>query len=178
MPFCLLEEDNLKGITNILDSINEYAGRISSVIVYALLIVVVYEVVSRKVFNAPTAWAFDLSFMLYASLFLLGGGYTMKYKGHVAIDILTSRFSKKKQAVVSIITYLIFFFPFMSILIYVTGAFALQSWGDLERSQSPWNQPLYHFKTLMPIGFTLLFLQGLSEFIKTIMNLAEERKAK
>lgn len=168
----------MKGITDVLDSINEYAGRISSVIVYALLIVVVYEVISRKVFNAPTVWGFDLSFMLYAALFLLGGGYTMKYKGHVAIDIFSSRLSNKKQAVMSIITYLIFFFPFMIILLYVTGAFALQSWGDLERSQSPWNQPLYHFKTLMPIGFMLLFLQGLSEFIKTIINLISEGKAK
>jgi len=168
----------LRGITNLLDSINEYSGRISSVIVYALLIVVIYEVISRKVFNAPTVWGFDLSFMLYAAMFLLGGGYTMKYKGHVAIDIISNRFTKRNQSIVSIIAYLIFFFPFMLILIYVTGAFALQSWEDLERSQSPWNQPLYHFKTLMPLGFTLLFLQGLSEFIKTIINLKGENKTK
>jgi len=73
----------LKGITDVLDLINEYAGRITSVIIYALLIVVIYEVISRKVFNAPTVWAFDLSFMLYSTMFLLGGGYTLKYKGHI-----------------------------------------------------------------------------------------------
>lgn len=161
----------MKGITNVLDSINEYAGRITSVVIYALLLVVVFEVISRKIFNAPTVWGFDLSVMLYAAMFLLGGGYALKYKAHVAIDVLTTRFSKKTQALISIVSYLVFFFPFMIVIIYVTGAFALQSWADLERSQSPWNQPLYHFKTLMPIGFSLLFLQGISEFLKTIMNL-------
>lgn len=166
----------MKGITDVLDSINEYAGRITSVIIYALLIIVIYEVISRKVFNAPTVWGFDLSFMLYSAMFLLGGGYTLKYKGHVAIDVLTSRLTKKKQALISIITYIVFFFPFMSILVYVTGAFALQSWADLERSQSPWNQPLYHFKTLMPIGFFLLMIQGLSEFLKTIITLQKGEK--
>lgn len=166
----------MKGITDVLDSINEYAGRITSVIIYALLIIVIYEVISRKVFNAPTIWSFDLSIMLYSAMFLLGGGYTLKYKGHVAIDVLTSRLTKKKQALISIITYIVFFFPFMSILVYVTGAFALQSWADLERSQSPWNQPLYHFKTLMPIGFFLLMIQGLSEFLKTIITLQKGEK--
>lgn len=161
----------MKGITNVLDSINEYAGRITSVVIYALLIVVVFEVISRKIFNAPTIWAFDLSVMLYAAMFLLGGGYALKYKAHVAIDVLTTRFSKKTQALISIVSHLVFFFPFMIVIIYVTGAFALQSWADLERSQSPWNHPLYHFKTLMPIGFCLLFIQGISEFLKTIMNL-------
>jgi len=165
----------LKGITNVLDSINEYAGRITSVIIYTLLLVVVFEVISRKVFNAPTVWGFDLSVMLYAAMFLLGGGYALKCKAHVAIDVLTTRFSKKTQALISIISYLVFFFPFMIVLIYVTGAFAMQSWADLERSQSPWNQPLYHFKTLMPVGFSLLLIQGISEFIKTIMNLKEDK---
>lgn len=166
----------MKGITDFLDLINEYAGRITSLIIYALLLVVIYEVISRKAFNAPTVWGFDLSFMLYSAMFLLGGGYTLKYKGHVAIDVLTSRLRTKQQAIISIITYIVFFFPFMSILVYVTGAFALQSWADLERSQSPWNQPLYHFKTLMPIGFSLLILQGLSEFLKTIITLQKGGK--
>lgn len=161
----------MKGITDVLDSINEYAGRMSSVIIYLLLVVVLYEVISRKVFNAPTVWAFDLSFMLYSAMFLLGGGYTLKYKGHVAIDVLTARLRKKQQAIISIITYLVFFFPFVGVLLYVTGDFALQSWADLERSQSPWNQPLYHFKALMPLGFTLLMIQGLSEFFKAIITM-------
>lgn len=164
----------MKALTEKLDTINEYAGRATSVVIYALLFVVVFEVISRKVFNAPTVWGFDLSTMLYSAMFLLGGGYTLKYKGHVAIDVLTVRLSKKNSAIITILSYIVFFFPFMAVLIYVSGAFALQSWGDLERSQSPWNQPLYHFKTLMPIGFGLLFIQGVSEFIKTIINMKED----
>ncbi|MCX8030416.1 MAG: TRAP transporter small permease subunit [Thermodesulfovibrionales bacterium] len=166
----------MKGIIKLFDLINEYAGRATSIIIYFLLLVVVYEVISRKVFNAPTVWGFDLSFMLYSTMFLLGGGYTLKYSGHVAIDVFTSRLPKRKQAIISLITYLIFFFPFMFVLIYVSGAFALQSWIDLERSQSPWNQPLYHFKTLMPIGFTLLMIQGISEFLKTLLILKKGDK--
>lgn len=164
----------MKAIAVFFDSVSEYAGRATSLIIFALLFVVLYEVVARKIFNAPTVWAFDLSYMLYASMFLLGGAYTLKHRQHVAIDIITTMFSRKTQAIISLFAYSFFFFPFVLVFIYVTGNFALQAWSNLETSQSPWGQPLYHFKTLMPLGFILLLFQGISEFIKEIIIIKGE----
>ncbi|MBA4396851.1 MAG: C4-dicarboxylate ABC transporter permease [Syntrophus sp. (in: bacteria)] len=164
----------MKAIADFFDSVSEYSGRATSLIIFALLFVVLYEVAARKIFNAPTVWAFDLSYMLYATMFLLGGAYTLKHRQHVAIDIITTMFSKKTQAIISLVAYLVFFFPFVLVFIYVTGNFALQAWDNLETSQSPWGQPLYHFKTLMPLGFTLLLFQGISEFIKDVIIIKRE----
>lgn len=164
----------MKKIIHFFDTINEYAGRATSLIVFILLAVVLYEVTARKIFNAPTIWAFDLSYMLYAAMFMLGGAFTLKYRQHVAIDVITSILPRKTQAIIGLVGYLVFFFPFVIIFIYVTGKFALQSWSNLETSQSPWGQPLYHFKTLMPFGFFLLLLQGISEFIKDILIIKGE----
>jgi TRAP-type mannitol/chloroaromatic compound transport system permease small subunit len=163
----------MKAIADFFDSVSDYAGRATSLIIFALLFVVLYEVVARKFFNAPTVWAFDLSYMLYATLFLLGGAFTLLHRQHVSIDILTSMFSKRTQAIISLVCFAVFFFPFVLAFIYVTGNFALQAWDNLETSQSPWGQPLYHFKTLMPIGFFLLLLQGISEVIKNITTIRE-----
>lgn len=161
----------MKAIADFFDSFSEYSGRAISLIIFALLFVVLYEVVARKFFNAPTVWAFDLSYMLYAAMFLLGGAFTLLHRQHVSIDIITSMFSKRTQAIINVVCYLVFFFPFVLAFIYVTGNFALQAWDIRETSQSPWGQPLYHFKTLMPVGFFLLLLQGVSEFVKNIMAL-------
>jgi len=166
----------LKTLIKIIDLISDYVARITCLSAYILLFVVIYEVIARKLFKSPTVWGFELSTMLYAAMFVLGGSYTLKQKGHVAIDLLTIRLKNKHKSIISIFTYLIFFFPFMITLVYATGLFALQSWLDLERSQSPWNQPLYHFKTLMPLGFGFLLLQGLSEFFKNIFTILEDKK--
>ncbi len=166
----------MNNITEKLDKINEYAGRITSISSVLLLFVVLYEIFSRKIFDTPTTWGFELSYMLYASIFLLGGGYALKHHSHVSIDVITSSLPKRIQAIIGLVTYIIFFFLFVSVFIYVSSKFALQSWINLERSQSPWNQPLYHFKTLMPIGFLLLLIQGISEFIKILYMLKSKEE--
>jgi TRAP-type mannitol/chloroaromatic compound transport system permease small subunit len=168
----------VKKIVEFLDSIAEYTGRATSFIIFALLFAVMYEVIARKFFGSPTVWGFEISYMLYAAMFLLGGAHALKYHQHVAIDVITCTLSKRTQAIISIVCYLVFFVPFVLIFIWVTTTFAAQAWANLERSQNPWNQPLYHFKTLMPIGFILLFIQGISEFLKNIMNLKGEGAAK
>ena len=111
-------------------------------------------------------------------MFMLGGAHALKHRQHVSIDVITSVLSKKTQAIISLACYLVFFFPFVLVFIYVTGIFAMQSWANRELSQSPWGQPLYHFKTLMPVGFGLLLLQGVSECIKDILLIKGEGGAK
>jgi len=164
----------MKLLVRFIDSINEFIGRIISFLVYVLLIVVVFEVIRRKIFGSPTMWAFELSYMLYAIMFLVGLGYTLKHKMHIGIDVIYSRLSKKIQGIIDLITFLVFFLPFTVIAIKSSWTFMLQSWQGLEHSQSPWAPPIYPFKTFMPIAFFLLLLQGISETIKAIYKIKGE----
>lgn len=164
----------MKGLIKIIDKLTEIVGKAVSVLVFVLLIVVVYEVISRKIFNSPTVWAFELSYMLYGTLFMLGLGYALKHGSHVCIDVISNRFSPKKQAILSIFSYIVFFFPFMYFGIKSSWQFFSQSWAMRELSQSPWSPPIYPFKFIMLLGFLLLTIQGISEFFKQIYKFKGE----
>lgn len=154
-----------------MDAVSEFIGKVISYIVYVLLFVVIYEVISRKIFGSPTVWGFELSYMLYALMFMLGFGYTLKHKMHIGIDIFYSNMTPRKQGVLDIITYLIFFFPFIYFALKSSYTFAAQSWQIMEHSQSPWAPAVYPFKTMIPIAFALFGFQGISEFFKAIYKI-------
>ncbi len=164
----------MKKIARAIDCLNEIIGKITSYIVYVLLFVVVYEVIRRKVFNSPTMWGFELSYMLYAVMFLMGLGYTLKHNMHIGIDVFYSKLNPRLQGILDLITFFIFFLPFTLIAIKSSWIFMLQSWQIMEHSQSPWAPAIYPFKTFMPIAFFLLFLQGLSNAIKSYYKIKGE----
>ncbi len=157
----------LKFIT-VIDTINEWAGKASSVLGYILFIVVVLGVIARKVFNRPFIWNFEASYMLYAGMFLLGLGYTLKHKMHVTIDVIYSALGPKAQLFFDIIGFVLFLIPFAYVSLKSSTIFTLQSWQILEHSQSTWAPPIYPFKTLMPVAFVLLVLQAIVEIIKSV----------
>jgi len=165
----------VKNISKIIDSINESIGKIFSWLAYVLLFVVLFEVFSSKIFDRPRIWSFELSYILYAVMFLMGFGYTLKNNGHVRIDIFYDRFSKKTQGILDVITFFLFFVPFVGLAVRYSWVFMMQSWQILEHSQSAWAPPIYLFKTFMPIAFFLLFLQGVSELIKAIYKIKGEK---
>jgi len=151
-----------------IDTFNTVIGKVLSFTVYLLLIIVLYEIVSRKIFGNPTIWGFELSYMLYGFLFMMGYAYALKSKSHVNIDIFYSRASPRKQGILDIIGYLVFFFPFIYFGLKASYQFTIQSWQIMEHSQSTWAPPVYPYKTTLLIGFFLLLLQGISEFLKAI----------
>ncbi len=155
-------------IIKIVDLINEWAGRIASILGYALFIVVVLGVVARKVFNRPFIWNFEASYMLYAAMFLLGFGYTLRHKMHVTIDVIYAALGPKAQLFFDILGFILFLVPFAYVSLESSTIFTIQSWQILEHSQSTWAPPIYPFKTLMPIAFILLVLQAITEIIKSI----------
>jgi TRAP-type mannitol/chloroaromatic compound transport system permease small subunit len=156
-------------IIRAIDAINEWSGKAASWLVLIFTIVLGYEIVLRYVFNAPTKWAFDISYMLGGSYFWLGVGYTMLKKKHVRIDIFYRTFSIRKQALVDIFFSLIFFFPLWGILLYKLIPYVYLSWITDERSmQGYWMPILYPFKTVMPVGVALLLLQGIAELMRSI----------
>ena len=155
--------------THWIDVLNQKVGSTASWLVLFFTAVLGYEVVARYVFNAPTKWVFDISYMLGGSFFLLGEGYTLMKKQHVRIDIFSARFSPRTRAWIDIIGYLLFFFPLWGGLFYFLLPYVAFSWQMGERSmQGYWQPVIYPFKTVMPIGVACLLLQGLADFLRKV----------
>ena len=168
----------IEKIIGVIDRISEWTGRIVSWLVVVFTVVLGYEVVMRYAFNAPTKWAFDMSYMLGGSYFLLGTGYTLLKKKHVRIDIFYALFSTRKKALVDMIFDIVFFFPLWGVLLYSLIPYVYISWIMDERSmQGYWMPILYPFKTVMPVGIFLLLIQGVAEFLKSALVLARGGKS-
>ncbi len=152
----------------VIDTVNEWFGRVASLLGYLLFIIVVVGVFFRKVLNHPFIWNFEASYMSYAAMFLLGLGYTLKHKMHVTIDVIYAAVGPKVQLALDILGFVLFLIPFAYVSLKSTTIFTIQSWQILEHSQSTWAPPIYPFKTLMPISFAMLVLQAIAELIKSI----------
>lgn len=154
-----------------INGLNENVGNYSSFLIIPLILVVVYEVIMRYVFNAPTVWAFEATTFLYGVHYMMGLGYTHKHSGHVAIDVFESRLAKKPRTTLRVITNLVIFIPTVGLLTTWSILLAATSWHNWEKASSSWAPPIYPFKTIMAIGFMLLFLQGVSKLIGDIREL-------
>lgn len=153
------------------DNLSEFIGRTVSWLCLLLMGILLYEVVARYFFNAPTIWAHDFSTMVYGTFCILAGAYTHKHKGHVNSAVVYSLFPKRGQIILDIITGLLGLIVF-SIFFTVVLDFAIDSWSIREvSSKSQWAPPIYPFKMILPIAVALLFLQSLSHLIRDLCSL-------
>lgn len=157
--------------SSFLDGFVDRQGRLCALLILPLSAVVIYEVVMRYLFNAPTIWAFEMTTFLYGLHYMLGLAYTELHGGHVKVDILTARIKKKPATVFAIVTNAAIFLPVMSLLTYWTWAFAITSTQMLEKNATSWAPPIWPIKLLMAFSFTLLLLQGLSRLLRDISSL-------
>lgn len=158
----------LVGAIRALDAVNEWTGRIAAWLVLPLMAIMVYEVVVRYAMR-PTQWAYDLSYMTYGALFMLGAGYTLLKGAHIRTDFLYQKWPVKTQAAVDAACYLLLFFPGIAFFLWIGAEFAWNSWLRDERSVgSSWMPIIYPLKAVLPVAAGLLLVQGLSEFLKCI----------
>jgi len=151
-----------------IDAIAEWSGRVFAWLIIPLVASLTYEVIARYAFNAPTIWAYDLSYMLYGAHFMLGAGYTLLKGGHIRTDIFYQNWSPRTQGKVDALLYLLLFFPGMLFFFWMGGQEFWQAWSIGERSDaSPWRPILYPLKATLPLGALLLLVQGVSELIKS-----------
>ncbi|MFO7876318.1 MAG: TRAP transporter small permease subunit [Desulfovermiculus sp.] len=121
-------------IADKIDRLSTWVGWAASWLVLIFTFFIGYEVAARYLFSSPTKWAFDLSYMLGGSFFLLGQAYTLRYKQHVRIDIFYTRFSPRTKACIDVFFYLVFFFPLWGGLLYALIPYVIASWELGERS--------------------------------------------
>lgn len=164
----ILERIKLRKVLNFIDTITKFTGKIFSWTVVVITLLVVLEIILRRFFNRPTIWNFEVVIQLYALHFMMLASYTLLHRSHVAVDIIYEKLNPKLKALLGITCYLIFFFPFLSIVLYEGIKYAANSWVILERSQTVFAPPLYPIKSIIPIMAALLLIQGLAIFIRLL----------
>jgi TRAP-type mannitol/chloroaromatic compound transport system permease small subunit len=156
-------------VVRVIDTLSDWSGRIFCWLIVPLIAGTTYEVIVRYLFNAPTIWAYDLSYMLYGAHFMLGAGFTLLKGGHIRTDIFYQTWSPRTRGTVDALLYLLFFFPGMIFFLWSGSQEAWHSIQIGERSDaSPWRPIVYPLKTVLPVTALLILIQGVSEFIKSL----------
>jgi TRAP-type mannitol/chloroaromatic compound transport system permease small subunit len=154
-----------------IDRFTDVQGKIASLIALPMVITLAYEVFARYLFNRPTIWSYDVTYMIYGSHYLLGAALALLYKAHIRIDVFYNLFPKRVRQLVDIAGYLFFFFPVIFILATSAMSMAYDAHRIGEVSQfSPWAPILWPYKTIIAIAFVFLLLQGISELLRSIMT--------
>ena len=163
---------NAQRLLHTIDGISTFAGKAAAWLIMGLMALVCVEVFKRYIMNMPTAWIFDASNMLYGTLFMLCGAYTLAQNGHVRGDFLYSSMRPRTQAALDLVLYIAFFLPGIAALVYAGWDYAGDSWRIREHSNvTADGPPVYHFKAMIPLAGALLLLQGLAEIMRAIICL-------
>jgi len=162
----------LKKYIQIVDWINEKTGLIAAWLTTVLVLNVFYDTIMRYIFNEGNIGIQELEWHIFSVIFLLGAAYTLKHDGHVRVDIVYTRLSRRTRAWIDLIGSFTMLIPFCLIVIYATKIFVLNSWAVREMSPDPGGLPArYIIKAMIPAGFFLLLLQGISQAFKNLLFL-------
>ncbi len=157
----------LERVLHVIDLMSTWTGKTVSWLALAMMITIVYDVVARYFFMSPTIWAEETGRFLLTGYFLLGGAYTLYYKGHVRMDVLYTRLSVRGKAITDAFTFLMFAFV-MIILIWFGSEMTWQSLKYWERTESYWAPPTFFVKVTVPISGLLMLLEGLAQLARDI----------
>ena len=159
----------MAGLITAIDTLSLRVGRLVCWLTIPIMFSMIFEVVARYAFTAPTVWAYDISRMFYGATFVLGAGYALSKGVHIRSDFLYRDWSVKTQGRVDSLLYLAFFFPTMQLLLWVSTEWAWKSLSQGERSMdTAWAPLLGPIKSTLPIGILLLTIQGVSELLKSL----------
>jgi TRAP-type mannitol/chloroaromatic compound transport system permease small subunit len=157
-----------------VDKLSTFVGKSFSWLILVLTLMITWEVFSRYALDNPHPWAFDVMSMMYGTLFMTAGAYTLSQNGHVRGDVLYGFFPPRLQAGLDLALYILFFIPGVVALAWAGYNFAADSWAINEHSNITANgPPVYPFKTIIPIAGTILLLQGLVEIVRCIVCLQQ-----
>lgn len=156
----------------VLDGVARLSGRAVAWLIVPMVLSLCWEVVARYVFNAPTQWAYDMTFMLYGTFFMLGAAFTLQRKGHVRTDSLYAGWPPRRQAWVDLAGHLLMLLPFAGVFVFVGWGYFVKAYTTNETFvSSAWQPITWPFKLAMPVAGVLLLLQGFSECLKCIHTL-------
>ena len=153
-----------------VDRVSTWVGQAFSWFIVALTLHISWEVFSRYVLDHPRAWAFDAMIMMYGTLFMMAGAYTLAKNGHVRGDVIYGFFTPRAQAVLDLTLYIVFFIPGIVALTYAGYFYASESWAINEHSNiTAEGPPVYPFKTVIPLAGAFVLVQGIVEIIRCVI---------
>jgi TRAP-type mannitol/chloroaromatic compound transport system permease small subunit len=157
-----------------VDKVSTFVGRAFSWLIVVLTLFISWEVFSRYALDHPHAWAFDTMIMMYGTLFMMAGAYTLSQNGHVRGDVLYGFFTPRVQAGIDLTLYIVFFIPGVIALVWAGYYYAGDSWRIDEHSNITYEgPPVYPFKTVIPVAGAFILIQGIVEIIRCIICLKE-----
>ena len=163
---------NAQRVLHTIDGISTWTGKAAAWLIVGLMTLVCAEVFKRYILNMPTAWIFDVSNMMYGTLFMVAGAYTLAQNGHVRGDFLYSSMKPRRQAALDLVLYFMFFLPGIAALVYAGWEYASDSWRINEHSNvTADGPPVWQFKFMIPLAGGLLLLQGAAEIVRCVICL-------
>src|SRR3954466_8402136 len=160
----------VSGFLRAVDTVSTWSGKTFAWLIGVLTLVVSIEVFKRYILNAPTAWIFDADAMLYGTLFMMCGAYTLAQDGHVRGDFLYGNMKPRTQASLDLVLYFLFFLPGIVALVYAGYGYAADSWHTNEHTNvTAEGPPIYQFKVVIPVAGALVLLQGLPEIVRCVI---------
>jgi len=156
-----------------VDRLSTFVGKASAWAIVALTVLITYEVFSRYALDKPHAWMLDLQIMLYGTLFMLAGAYTLSKNGHVRGDVLYGFFRPRTQATIDLVLYLVFFVPGIVALTWAGWGFAQESLAIREQTFNADPLPVYPVKFVVPLAGAVLLLQGIVEIVRCVICLRD-----
>ena len=153
-----------------IDKVSSWFGKAFAWTIMAMTLGVSYEVFVRYALDAPTSWAFDVTYIMYGALFMMGGAYALSRDSHVRADFLYRLWRPRTQAILELVLYVMFFFPGVFALVIAGWRYAGRSWRYMEVSSfSPANIPIYQFKTIIVAAGVILLIQGFAQVLRCIV---------
>jgi TRAP-type mannitol/chloroaromatic compound transport system permease small subunit len=163
---------NVQKLLFVADRVSTWAGKATAWLIILLMLVVCVEVFKRYILNSPDAWIYDINNMMYGTLFMMCGAYTLSQDAHVRGDFLYGSMKPRTQAWLDLVLYILFFLPGIVALVYAGVEYAGESWRIGEHSNvTADGPPVYHFKTVIPVAGALVMLQGLAEIVRCVVCL-------
>jgi TRAP-type mannitol/chloroaromatic compound transport system permease small subunit len=156
-------------VVRIIDKFTDTTGTWVAWLNVPLVLIVSYEVIMRYAFNQPTIWSFDMTYMLYGTIFMLGSAYALHKGAHIRTDFFFEKWSIRTKGVIDSVAYIVFFFPSIFVFLLVSGGEGWYAYTINEESeQTPWRPLLWPYKLVVPLTCLLLLIQGVSEAIKSL----------
>ena len=159
----------IQQVLHTADHISTWVGKAAAWLIVVLMVVVCAEVFKRYILNAPTAWIFDVNNMLYGTLFMLGGAYTLAHDGHVRGDFFYGNMKPRTQAWLDLVLYVVFFIPGIAALTWAGWTYFNESLAMREQTFNATPIPLYPFKFVIPVAGAIVLMQGMAEILRCLV---------
>jgi TRAP-type mannitol/chloroaromatic compound transport system permease small subunit len=162
---------NIQRLLHTADSISTWVGKTFAWLIVTLMLMVCIEVFKRYILNAPSGWIYDASNMMYGTLFMMAGAYTLAQDGHVRGDFLYGSMKPRKQASLDLVLYFLFFMPGVIALTWSGWTYFQESLAMRETTFNATPIPLYPFKVIIPLAGAIVLMQGIAEIIRCVVCL-------